>query len=55
VNASLNNYQQAAAALAAADEQWLQQLITRRVPLDTWPAALSRQPDDVKVVVDLQA
>ncbi|HYS40586.1 MAG TPA: hypothetical protein VEO01_33650 [Pseudonocardiaceae bacterium] len=54
VNASLNNYQQAAAALAAADQQWLQQLITRRVPLDKWPEALNRQPDDVKVVVDLQ-
>ncbi len=55
VNASLNNYRQAAEALAAADQQWLQQLITRRVPLDKWPDALNRQQDDVKVVVDLQA
>ena len=55
VNASLRNYQQAAAALAAADPQWLAQLITRKVPLDHWPDALNREPDDVKVVVDLQA
>jgi threonine dehydrogenase-like Zn-dependent dehydrogenase len=55
VNASLRNYQQAAAALAAADPQWLRQLITRTVPLDRWPDALDREPDDVKVVVGLQA
>ncbi|HKN96632.1 MAG TPA: glucose 1-dehydrogenase, partial [Pseudonocardiaceae bacterium] len=55
VNASLDNYRQAAAALAAADPEWLRQLITRRVPLAKWTEALDRQPDDVKVVVDLQA
>ncbi|HEX5118743.1 MAG TPA: glucose 1-dehydrogenase [Pseudonocardiaceae bacterium] len=55
VNASLANYQQAAAALAAADPRWLGQLITRRVPLERWTDALDRRPDDVKVVVDLQA
>ncbi|MDQ1704130.1 MAG: glucose 1-dehydrogenase [Frankiaceae bacterium] len=55
VNAGLRNYQQAAAALALADKAWLAQLITRRVPLAEWPRALDRQPDDIKVVVDLQA
>lgn len=30
-------------------------LITRRVPLDRWPDALQRQPDDVKAVIDLPA
>lgn len=55
VNASLGNYQQAAAALAKADQDWLRQLITRRVPLTDWPSALERHPDDVKVVVDLRA
>ncbi|HEY3750628.1 MAG TPA: glucose 1-dehydrogenase [Pseudonocardiaceae bacterium] len=55
VNASLGNYRQAAAALAAADPEWLRQLITRRVPLEKWTEALDRQPDDVKVVVDLRA
>lgn len=55
VNASLANYRQAAAALAAADPAWLAELITRRVPLARWTEALDRRPDDVKVVVDLTA
>ncbi len=55
VNASLRNYRQAGEALAAADPEWLRQLVTRRVPLERWPDALNREPDDVKVVVDLQA
>jgi glucose 1-dehydrogenase len=55
VNAGLRNYQQAAEALAKADKSWLEQVITRKVPLDQWPTALDRQPDDIKVVVDLQA
>lgn len=55
VNAGLLNYQQAAAALAAADPAWLDGLITRRVPLQEWAQALERHDDDIKVVVDLQA
>jgi threonine dehydrogenase-like Zn-dependent dehydrogenase len=55
VNAGLANYTQAADALAKADKGWLAQLITRTVPLAEWPQALQRQPDDIKVVVDLQA
>ncbi|HVV20123.1 MAG TPA: glucose 1-dehydrogenase [Pseudonocardiaceae bacterium] len=55
VNAGLRNYEQAATALAAADPEWLRQLVTRTVPLDRWPEALDRKPDDVKVVVDLQS
>lgn len=54
VNAALRNYQQAADALAQADRDWLQGLITRRVPLARWPEALDKTPDDIKVVVDLQ-
>lgn len=53
VNANRRHYEQAVAALAAADAQWLDALITRRVPLSDWPSALQRQPEDVKVVVDL--
>jgi hypothetical protein len=41
------------AALAAADPEWLTRLISRRVPLSDWTRALDRQPDDVKVTVDL--
>lgn len=54
VNAALRNYADAAEALAAADQGWLDRLITRRVPLRSWPDALDRRAEDVKVVVDLQ-
>jgi glucose 1-dehydrogenase len=53
VNAARRNYTQAVDALAKADPDWLAGLITRRVPLRAWPDALTRQPDDVKVTVDL--
>jgi threonine dehydrogenase-like Zn-dependent dehydrogenase len=55
VNAGLANYQQAAEALAKADNDWLARIITRTVPMADWSQALKRQPDDIKVVVDLQA
>lgn len=55
VNAGLANYSQAAEALSKADNDWLAKLITRTVPMDEWPKALQRQPDDIKVVIDLQA
>ncbi len=54
VNANRRHYQLAVDALSKADPAWLRQLITRRVPLADWPTALARNPDDVKVVVDLQ-
>jgi threonine dehydrogenase-like Zn-dependent dehydrogenase len=53
VNAARRNYDQAVAALAKADPDWLARLISRRVPLSSWPQALDRQPHDVKVTVDL--
>jgi glucose 1-dehydrogenase len=54
VNAARRNYEQATDALAKADPGWLSQLISRRVPLLEWQDALTRQPDDVKVAVDLR-
>jgi glucose 1-dehydrogenase len=51
VNANRAHYETAAAALAAADPQWLNALITRRVPLARWPDAFERHPTDVKVVL----
>ena len=54
VNAGRRHYQQAADALAKADIRWLQRMITRRVPMDGFAAALRKNDDDVKVVVDLQ-
>ena len=53
VNANRRHYEAAAAALAQADRGWLERLITRRVPLDRWREALTRDPHDIKVVVEL--
>jgi threonine dehydrogenase-like Zn-dependent dehydrogenase len=55
VNAGRRHWEQAAAALATADPGWLSGLISRRVPLARWTEAFDRQPDDIKVVVDLTA
>ena len=52
VNANRRHYEAAADALSRADAEWLGRLVTRRVPLDRWSDALTRQPDDVKVVID---
>lgn len=54
VNASRGNYLQAVDALSKADHAWLGRLITRRVPLSSWPSAVVKTPDDVKVAVDLR-
>jgi len=51
VNANRHHYELAAQALAQADPDWLAGLITRRVPLDRWAEAYSRQPDDIKTVL----
>lgn len=53
VNANLRHYQAAAEALAAADLQWLERLITRRVPLEKFAQAFAPQEADVKVVLTL--
>jgi glucose 1-dehydrogenase len=55
VNANLAHYELAEQALASADRGWLERMITRRVPLDRFEEALDSRPDDVKVVLDLQA
>jgi threonine dehydrogenase-like Zn-dependent dehydrogenase len=53
VNANKRHYADAAEALAAADADWLDTLITRHLPLDRFEEALDRTPDDVKVVLEL--
>ncbi len=55
VNANRRHYEGAARALAEADRSWLERLVTRRVPLQDWPDALERQPDDVKVVIEVNS
>lgn len=53
VNANRRHYEAAADALARADLNWLERLITRRVPLPRWQAVLDREPTtDVKAVLD---
>jgi threonine dehydrogenase-like Zn-dependent dehydrogenase len=53
VNANRRHYEAAAKALASADRNWLEGLISRRVPLERWEEALKRSDDDVKVVIDV--
>ena len=52
VNANRRHYQAAADALAQADKEWLEQVITRRVPVRQWSKALVREPHDVKTVME---
>jgi threonine dehydrogenase-like Zn-dependent dehydrogenase len=55
VNANHRHYKAAAEALSETDNSWLRRLITRRVPLDRWQEALTRDQHDIKVVVELGA
>ncbi|MGC9544146.1 glucose 1-dehydrogenase [Streptomyces sp. UG1] len=53
VNANRDHYAQAATVLAAADHEWLDGLITRRLPLSRFRDAFEREPGDVKTVLEL--
>jgi threonine dehydrogenase-like Zn-dependent dehydrogenase len=53
VNANKRHYEAAADALAKADRSWLARLVNRRVPLEQWKDALNRNPDDVKVIIEV--
>lgn len=55
VNANRRHYAAAVQALLQADRQWLERLITRRVPLEKFASAFERHSDDVKVVLELTA
>jgi glucose 1-dehydrogenase len=55
VNANLRHYAQAAEALSAAEPDWLARLVTRRVPLESFADAFEARPEDVKVVLTLEA
>lgn len=52
VNANRMHYEMAADALGRADQQWLQDLITRRVALSDWRQAVEHRAGDIKVVID---
>jgi threonine dehydrogenase-like Zn-dependent dehydrogenase len=51
VNANREDYEAAARDLGQADRSWLEQLITRRVPLDSWDEAYVKSEADVKIVI----
>ena len=55
VNANRRHFYRAAESLAAADPNWLSQLITRRVAPADIASALEHNPDDIKVVLDFGA
>ena len=55
VNANRRHYEAAADALAAADRSWLDRAGDPPGPARSWPEALQRQPDDVKVVIEVNA
>ena len=52
VNANRQHYEMAAEALAKADPRWLNDLITRHVPLNQWADAYTRRPDDIKTILN---
>lgn len=52
VNANRRHWELAAEALRRADRDWLERMITRRLPLGEWRAALERRSGDVKYVID---
>jgi threonine dehydrogenase-like Zn-dependent dehydrogenase len=51
VNANRRHYEAAAQALARAQRNWLNQVLTRKVPLNEWQQAYEKQPGDVKTVL----
>ena len=51
VNAGARHYHAAADALAADDRDWLEGIVTRRVPVDRWEEAIERRDDDVKAAI----
>ena len=55
VNANRRHYEAAADALGKADRAWLPRVVNRKVHLDNWRDALTRQPDDVKVIIELNS
>lgn len=58
VNANRRHFEAAARMLGAANRRWpgvLEQVVTRRVPVDKFADAFARQPEDIKTVVSFEA
>jgi threonine dehydrogenase-like Zn-dependent dehydrogenase len=55
VNANRSHFEMAHEALRKADRKWLSRLLSRKENLESWQQALTRRPDDIKVVIELSA
>ena len=55
VNANRRHYVLAERALAHADRAWLERMITRRLPLARYEAALEKRKHDVKTIIEFEA
>jgi threonine dehydrogenase-like Zn-dependent dehydrogenase len=55
VNANGRHYAAGLESLTNASPAWLAKLVSRRVPLSAYREAFERQPEDVKVVLDMKA
>jgi threonine dehydrogenase-like Zn-dependent dehydrogenase len=51
VNANRRHYERAAAMLAQSNRTWLENLITRRVPIEQFAEAFERRDGDVKTIL----
>jgi glucose 1-dehydrogenase len=51
VNANRRHYELAGDALALAEREWLERLVTRWVPLERWRSALDPADHDIKVAI----
>jgi threonine dehydrogenase-like Zn-dependent dehydrogenase len=52
VNANRRHWDAAVRALADADQDWLDDLVTRRVPVGSYAEAYDKQPGDIKVALE---
>jgi hypothetical protein len=53
VNANRSHYESAAKVLSKAPLEWLDGVISRRVPIVNFADALKRTDSDVKVIVEM--
>jgi len=55
VNANRRHYEMAVRTLALANSDWLEKLITRRVPLHQWEDAFVPRATDVKTIIEFSS
>ena len=58
VNANLVDFKSGVGHLGDIEQQWpgiLGSMLTRRIPINEFPHAFERQPDDIKVVIEMES